>query len=90
MKNILGYILLPLAAGPFLMVSCKDDDNGAAEGTDRQYMTMFITDDTRGKGAAYPYNCGLSGSYPHGNSIELYWFGVKVCAGYLIQMAIQN
>ncbi|MCR5395237.1 MAG: hypothetical protein K6E86_07580 [Bacteroidales bacterium] len=91
MKKIFGFILLSLSMGPALLTSCKDDDNGgAAEGTDRQFMTMFITDNTRGKGESYPYNCGLSGAYPHGNTIQLYWYGVYDCAGYQIQMAIQN
>lgn len=70
-----------------LMVSCKDDD-GAAPGTNRSFMTMFITDYTRGKGENYPYNCGLDGAYPHGNTIHLYWYGVNDCAGYQVQMAL--
>ena len=91
MKNIYRSILLSLTLGSSLLVSCKDDDNGGAErGTGREFMTMFITENTRGKGESYPYNCGLSGSYPHGNSIQLYWYGVKDCAGYQIQMAMQN
>jgi hypothetical protein len=51
-------------------------------------MTMFICDNTRGKGSDYPYNCGLDGQYPHGNTIHLYWYGVKDCAGYQVQMAL--
>ncbi len=51
-------------------------------------MTMFICDNTRGKGSDYPYNCGLDGKYPHGNTIHLYWYGVNDCAGYQIQMAL--
>ncbi len=70
------------------MTSCKDDDK-AAPGTDRQFMTMFINDNTRGKGSDYPWNCGLDGAYPHGNTIHLYWYGVNDCAGYQIQMALQ-
>lgn len=57
--------------------------------TDRQFMTMFICDNTRGKGTDYPYNSGLDGAYPHGNTIHLYWYGVNNCAGYQIQMALQ-
>ena len=49
---------------------------------------MFITDNTRGKGDDYPYNCGLDSRYPHGNTIRLYWYGVNDCAGYQIQMAL--
>jgi len=89
MKKLLyNFMLLGLAATSALTVSsCKDDDN-AAPGTDREFMTMFICDNTRGKGNDYPYNCGLDGAYPHGNTIHLYWYGVKGCAGYQVQMAL--
>ena len=83
-------MLLLVAVTSVLVVSCKEDENTAAEGTDREFMTMFINDNNRGKGGDYPYNCGLDGAYPHGNTIHLYWYGVKECAGYQIQMAIQN
>ena len=91
MKKILNSIMLLLLAGTSaLMVSCKDDDeNGSSTNTDRQFMTMFICDNTRGKGSDYPYNSGLDGTYPHGNTVHLYWYGVKDCAGYQIQMALQ-
>ena len=90
MKKIFNSILLLFAASTSaLMVSCSDDDN-VGSNTDRQFMTMFITDNTRGKGTDYPYNCGKDGAYPHGNTIHLYWYGVNDCAGYQIQMAIQN
>lgn len=87
-------MLFLLTAGTSaLMVSCKDDDDNAlTTNTDRQFMTMFITDYTRGKGEDYPYNCGRDGAYPHGNTLHLYWYGVKKefgCAGYQIQMALQ-
>ena len=49
---------------------------------------MFICDNTRGKGNDYPYNSGLDGAYPHGNTIHLYWYGVNDCAGYQVQMAL--
>ncbi len=89
MKNILNYALLLLMAGTSaITVSCKDDDD-AAPGTDREFMTMFIRDENRAKGTDYPYNCGLDGAYPHGNTIHLYWYGVNDCAGYQIQMALQ-
>lgn len=68
--------------------SCSDDDSSAAEGTNRSFMTMFVTDYNRGKGNDYPYNSGLDAAYPHGNTIHLYWFGVKECAGYQVQMAL--
>ena len=91
MKKIFSSILCLFAATTSaLMVSCSDDDN-AAPGTDRQFMTMFITDHTRGKGDDYPYNCGKDyNASPNGNTIHLYWYGVNDCAGYQIQMAIQN
>ena len=93
MKNIFRNMLLLLTASTSaLMVSCSDDDDSVAANLDRQFMTMFITDYTRGKGTDYPYNCGLDGAYPHGNTIHLYWYGVKEefgCAGYQIQMALQ-
>ena len=89
MKKILYFFLLCLAACPtFLFVSCSDDDD-VDPSTNRQFMTMFITDYTRNKGTDYPYNCGLDGAYPHGNTIHLYWYGVDNCAGYQIQMALQ-
>ncbi|MBQ0075272.1 MAG: hypothetical protein KBT34_13910 [Prevotella sp.] len=88
MKKIFSYILLLCAAiSSSLMVSCSDKDAPAA-GTDRQFMTMFICDNTRGKGSDYPYNSALDARYPHGNTIHLYWYGVKDCAGYQIQMSL--
>ncbi len=72
-----------------LTTSCSDDDDDAAAGTDRSFMTMFVRDFNRGKGEDYPYNSGLDATYPHGNTVHLYWFGVNDCAGYQIQMALQ-
>ena len=90
MKKILNRIMLLVAAAStaFTVSSCKDDD-ALSSNTDRQFMTMFICDNTRGKGTDYPYNSGLDGSFPHGNTIHLYWYGVNNCAGYQIQMALQ-
>ncbi len=92
MKKILNNMLLLLVASTSaLMISCKDDDNNSSStDTNRQFMTMFICDNTRGKGEDYPYNCGLDGAYPHGNTIHLYWYGVNDCAGYQIQMALMS
>lgn len=59
------------------------------EGTNREFMTMFINDNNRGKGDQYPYNSGLDANFPHGNTIHLYWYGVKDCAGFQVQMALQ-
>ena len=91
MKKILNSIMLLLLAGTSaLMVSCKEDDSkGSSTNTNREFMTMFICDNTRGKGSDYPYNSGLDGAYPHGNTIHLYWYGVNDCAGYQIQMGLQ-
>ena len=91
MKKILNSIMLLLLAGTSaLMVSCKDDDSTSSTNTDREFMTMFITDNTRGKGTDYPYNSEKDYNYsPHGNSIHLYWYGVNDCAGYQIQMGLQ-
>ena len=89
MKKILKTMLLLLMAGSStLFISCSDDENESTA-TNREFMTMFICDNTRGKGADYPYNSGLDGAYPHGNTIHLYWYGVNDCAGYQIQMALQ-
>ncbi len=88
-------LLLLAASTSYMMVSCSDDDD-TSSGTDndRQFMTMFICDNTRGQGDDYAYNCGIENRelYPHGNTIHLYWYGVKEeygCAGYQIQMALQ-
>lgn len=90
MKKIFSIMALILAGFSALMVSsCSDDDDATGTSVDRAFMTMFITDYTRGKGDDYPYNCGLDASYPHGNTIHLYWYGVNDCAGYQIQMALQ-
>lgn len=91
MKKIFNSMLLFLVAGvSALTVSCKDDDNNSsAQSTNREFMTMFICDYTRGKGEDYPYNSGIDAAYPHGNTIHLYWYGVNDCAGYQIQMSTQ-
>lgn len=90
MKKIFKTLLLLLVASTSaLMVSCSDDDNDSSTATNREFMTMFICDNTRGKGSDYPYNSGLDGAYPHGNTVHLYWYGVNDCAGYQIQMALQ-
>lgn len=91
MKKIFSFMALMLAGFSALtFTSCSDDDDIAGTSVDREFMTMFITDNTRGKGDDYPYNCGLDAAYPHGNTIHLYWYGVKDCAGYQIQMALQS
>ncbi|MCQ2221001.1 MAG: hypothetical protein MJZ12_06380 [Prevotella sp.] len=87
MKKYLLYTLTLLSVLSFQ--SCKDNDSEALDGTNREFMTMFITDTNRGKGDQYPYNSGLDPNSPHGNTIHLYWYGVKDCAGFQVQMALQ-
>ena len=86
MKKFLLYTLTLLSALSFQ--SCNDDEMEPLEGTNREFMTMFINDNNRGKGDQYPYNSGLDANYPHGNTIHLYWYGVKDCAGFQVQMAL--
>lgn len=89
MKKIFSLMVFCLAGIAALTLSSCEDEDDKGTNTDRQFMTMFITDNTRGKGTDYPYNCGLDPAYPHGNTIHLYWYGIKDCAGYQIQMALQ-
>lgn len=85
MKKYILYTLMLLSG--FSFSSCSDDDEKLAAGMDREWMTMFISDDNRGKGEDYPYNCKNEG--PNGNDIHLYWYGVNDCAGYQIRQALQ-
>lgn len=91
MKKIFYSMMLLIAAGTSaLMVSCKDDDNSSGQSTNREFMTMFICENTRGKGPDYPYNSGIAASFPHGNTFHLYWYGVNDCAGFQVQMAYES
>lgn len=83
MKKIFLYALM-LFSG-FSCISCSDDEKGMAN-IDREWMTMFICDNNRGKGDDYAYNCKAEG--PNGNDIHLYWYGVNNCAGYQIRQAL--
>lgn len=86
MKNKILYILLALLSISFY--SCKDDKIITNEdGTipDREFMTMFRKDHNTGKGDDEPYACKVVDL----NDIQLYWYGVKDCAGYEIKMALQ-
>lgn len=85
MRNTLLLILISLTT--FLFYSCRDDKLNIPDELDREWMTMFITDNNRGKGDDYPYNSKAEG--PNGNDIHLYWYGVRDCAGYQIRQAIQ-
>ena len=86
MKNKFLYTLLALL--PIFLYSCKDDEVITNEdGTipDREFMTMFRKDHNTGKGDDEPYACKVVDL----NDIQLYWYGVKDCAGYQIRMALQ-
>lgn len=85
MKKYFLFTLLLLIDISFY--SCTDEKLNIPEGLDREWMTMFINDNNRGKGDDYAYNCKAEG--PNGNDIHLYWYGVKECAGYQIRQAIQ-
>ena len=85
MKKIFLYALM-LFSG-FSCISCSDDDEKGMANIDREWMTMFICDNNRGKGDDYAYNCKAEG--PNGNDIHLYWYGVNNCAGYQIRQALQ-
>ena len=85
MKKYYLFTLLLLFSISFY--SCKDDKLDIPEELDREWMTMFINDNNRGKGDDYAYNSKAEG--PNGNDIHLYWYGVKNCAGYQIRQAIQ-
>lgn len=84
MKKYFLYALMLLSG--FSFSSCSDDEDSVA-GTNREWMTMFICDNNRGKGDDYPYNCKNEGV--NGNDIHLYWYGVDDCAGYQIRQALQ-
>lgn len=82
------YLLYPLMLlGAFSFNSCSDEDENVPVEQEREWMTMFICDNNRGKGDAYSFNCHAGGE--NGNDIYLYWYGVKDCAGYQIRQAIQ-
>jgi hypothetical protein len=84
MKKIFLYSLL-LWSG-LAATGCNDSENASSE-TEREWMTMFICDNNRGKGDDYAFNCGTEGA--NGNDIHLYWYGVNDCAGYEIRQALQ-
>lgn len=85
MKNRYCYILMLLLSA--LTFSCKDDEvvNSDGYSSEREFMTMFRKDDNTGKGDSDPYRCQTVDL----NDIQLYWYGVKDCAGYEIKMALQ-
>lgn len=70
-----------------LTFSCKDDEVVSSDGysPDREFMTMFRKNDNTGKGDSDPYRCQAVDL----NDIQLYWYGVKDCAGYEVKMALQ-
>ncbi len=85
MKKYLLYALMGFST--FSFTACEDDEMTPLEGTDREFMTMFICDNNRGKGEDYPFNSTNTGV--NGNDIHLYWYGVNDCAGFHIRQAIQ-
>lgn len=90
MKKIFSLLSMCLVAvSSFMVTSCKDEDS-AASGTDRQFMTMFITDQTADVKVGQKGCSGIDRQFPHGNSVHLYWYGVNNCAGYQIQMSLQS
>jgi hypothetical protein len=87
-KEIMKKIfLLVLILSGVSFYSCTDDNSKVTGELDREWMTMFITDNNRGKGDDYAFNSKAEG--PNGNDIHLYWYGVNDCAGYQIRQAIQ-
>jgi hypothetical protein len=85
MKRYILFTLTVLLG--FSFYSCTEDELNIPDELNREWMTMFITDNNRGKGDDYAYNCKAEG--PNGNDIHLYWYGVNDCAGYQIRQAIQ-
>lgn len=85
MKKLFLYSLMLSSVLSFS--SCSDEDESFGASLDREWMTMFICDNNRGKGDDYAYNCKAEG--PNGNDIHLYWYGVNDCAGYQIRQALQ-
>lgn len=85
MKRYILLILTVLLG--FTFYSCTEDELKVPAELDREWMTMFINDNNRGKGDDYAYNSKAEG--PNGNDIHLYWYGVNDCAGYQIRQAIQ-
>lgn len=84
MKKILLFTLILLSG--FSFYACTEDELNIPEELNREWMTMFITDNNRGKGDDYAYNSKAEGL--NGNDIHLYWYGVNDCAGYQIRQAI--
>lgn len=86
MKKIFLYITTALAIISFN--SCSDKDS-ITEEADREFMTMFRTDDNTGRGDNDPYRCQVITVNGHNNSVHLYWYGVDDCAGYELKWALQ-
>lgn len=84
MSKKLLYFMMVLAT-LLSIQSCKDEDLVEAT-SEREFMTMFRTNDNTGKGGYPddPYAC-----HSDGNSIYLYWYGVNDCAGYEIRYGLQ-
>ena len=87
MKKILVYGLMLLMSVPVLY-SCTDDNGREATEPEREFMTMFRTNENTGKGdyPNDPYACHIDQEKV--NTIHLYWYGVDGCAGYEVKMSI--
>lgn len=85
MKKYLLYTIMLLGALSF--DSCKDDDTVSVE-DQREFMTMFRTNENTGRGDSDPYNCQTITVNGHNNSVHLYWYGVDGCKGYEIKYAL--
>jgi len=95
MKKFLLFITI--LAGGLSFSACSDNDNassGSGESSDREFMTMFRSENITGK-SSDPYACGvvtgtgLGETEPDNNAIHLYWYGVNGCKGYQVRIALQ-
>ena len=84
-KEIYSILLILLSVS---LYSCKEDDSISDEEytPEREFSTMFRQDRNTGKGDSDPYRCQAVNR----NDIQLYWYGVKGCAGYRLKMGLQT
>lgn len=82
------YYIMTLLLSLSSLYSCKDEVMLESEygSVDREFMTMFRKDANTGKGDSDPYKCQAVNV----NDIQLYWYGVKDCAGYELKMALAS
>lgn len=84
MKNKYIYMAALLLGTSLGFTACSDDDD-ATGASDREFMTMFRTDNNTGKGDSDPYKSQIVDM----NDVQLYWYGVNGAAGYQVRMALQ-